>query len=234
MTRPQTSTIWSYFPAITLGLLSSSCCVIQLILNIFSIGCAGFSILTPFRPLFTSLSVLLIAFTFYKYRLSTRTATTLVIALILTASPELVAVHNQTALQSLGDTSNSLLLPINEFFQKLRWDHGNTHQIQKKPTPTLNGLRSKQAMTVGLVKYEIEINGMACEACASRLRQHFISKPGVENVKVFFAEKRMEIWSRFDPSSFMYSESSIQNMVAEVDSKYSARTLSVYSVANNE
>jgi hypothetical protein len=34
------------------GLLSSSCCVLQLALNALSFGCAGFSALTPYRPLF--------------------------------------------------------------------------------------------------------------------------------------------------------------------------------------
>ncbi len=34
------------------GLLSSSCCVLQLALNAASLGCAGFSALTPYRPLF--------------------------------------------------------------------------------------------------------------------------------------------------------------------------------------
>jgi len=32
------------------GLIGSSCCAIQLILNALSIGCAGFAVLDPFRP----------------------------------------------------------------------------------------------------------------------------------------------------------------------------------------
>lgn len=38
------------------GLLSSSCCVLQLLLNALSVGCAGFSALTPYRPLFLALT----------------------------------------------------------------------------------------------------------------------------------------------------------------------------------
>jgi hypothetical protein len=38
-----------YLWATIAGLLSSSCCVIQLGLNAMSLGCAGFSILTPYR-----------------------------------------------------------------------------------------------------------------------------------------------------------------------------------------
>lgn len=48
------------FPAATLsvigGLLSSSCCLIQLFLNLFPVGCAGFSVLDRHRPLFLALT----------------------------------------------------------------------------------------------------------------------------------------------------------------------------------
>jgi hypothetical protein len=42
--------------ALTGGLLSSSCCVIQLVLNYTSIGCAGFSALTPYRHVFRAMT----------------------------------------------------------------------------------------------------------------------------------------------------------------------------------
>lgn len=44
------------FAAVLAGLLNSSCCVVQLILNWFSVGCAGFAILDPFRPIFLTAS----------------------------------------------------------------------------------------------------------------------------------------------------------------------------------
>ena len=43
-----------------LGLLSSSCCVLQLVLNVFSVGCAGFNtVLGPARPYFVALTMYL-------------------------------------------------------------------------------------------------------------------------------------------------------------------------------
>jgi hypothetical protein len=42
--------------ALTGGLLSSSCCGIQLVLNYTSIGCAGFSALTPYRHVFRAIT----------------------------------------------------------------------------------------------------------------------------------------------------------------------------------
>jgi len=38
------------------AMLGSSCCAIQLVLNYFSIGCAGFAILDPYRPIFLAMS----------------------------------------------------------------------------------------------------------------------------------------------------------------------------------
>ena len=86
----------SYVWAIITGLLSSSCCIIQLVLNLFSIGCAGFSILTPYRPIFLSFTMILMLYTINKYGLnSRRTLATLLISLSLSSSPELVSLYNQ-------------------------------------------------------------------------------------------------------------------------------------------
>lgn len=42
-----------------LGLLSSACCAIQIILNAFSMGCASFNtVLGPLRPMFVALTVM--------------------------------------------------------------------------------------------------------------------------------------------------------------------------------
>eukprot|EP01117_Protostelium_nocturnum_P018302 TRINITY_DN7627_c0_g1_i3.p1 TRINITY_DN7627_c0_g1~~TRINITY_DN7627_c0_g1_i3.p1 ORF type:complete len:165 (+),score=44.54 TRINITY_DN7627_c0_g1_i3:199-693(+) len=46
----------SYALATIGGLLSSSCCLVQLGLNYLSVGCAGFSVLDPLREYFIALS----------------------------------------------------------------------------------------------------------------------------------------------------------------------------------
>ena len=49
-----------------LGLLSSSCCALQLILNAFSLGCAGFnSFLGPVRPVLLAMTVVLQSMSWY-------------------------------------------------------------------------------------------------------------------------------------------------------------------------
>lgn len=86
------------------GLLSSSCCVIQLALNLFSIGCAGFSILDPYRPFFlvatfTSLiaSQLYLHRSFYSF-LELRFIFLIALASTLVISPAIV--------QHLNDKNN--------------------------------------------------------------------------------------------------------------------------------
>jgi len=78
-----------------LGLLSSSCCVIQLVLNSLSIGCAGFSALTPYRHFFVGLTSIFLGFVLARDGFSKRTLMTLLIASSLTLTPEIVAGWNQ-------------------------------------------------------------------------------------------------------------------------------------------
>ncbi|KAH9269100.1 hypothetical protein BASA83_008851 [Batrachochytrium salamandrivorans] len=89
--------IYNHSPVIaatTASLLSSSCCVIQLLLNYLSLGCAGFSILTPYRMELTAISVSLLATTVWKAGLSWKTGLTLCISVCLMLSPDGVATYN--------------------------------------------------------------------------------------------------------------------------------------------
>lgn len=78
------------------GLLISSCCLIQLFLNLFGIGCAGLNtLLLPYRPLFISLTVVSLTYSFLRYRPSKWHFTTIIIfTLMLSFSPELLRMYN--------------------------------------------------------------------------------------------------------------------------------------------
>lgn len=78
------------------GLLISSCCVIQLFLNLFGIGCAGLNtLLLPYRPLFISLTVISLTYSFYRYRPSKLNFAILIMfTLTLSFSPELLRIYN--------------------------------------------------------------------------------------------------------------------------------------------
>eukprot|EP00698_Gefionella_okellyi_P001065 TRINITY_DN10952_c0_g1_i1.p1 TRINITY_DN10952_c0_g1~~TRINITY_DN10952_c0_g1_i1.p1 ORF type:complete len:157 (-),score=22.36 TRINITY_DN10952_c0_g1_i1:154-624(-) len=82
---------------IVLGLLSSSCCIIQLVLNLFSIGCAGFALLTPFRTVFITLLVVSFAIRIYLYGVTRALVLSLLVSVLLTFSTELVAQFNASS-----------------------------------------------------------------------------------------------------------------------------------------
>ncbi|KAI8983768.1 hypothetical protein BDB01DRAFT_114407 [Pilobolus umbonatus] len=78
-----------------MALLSSSCCIIQLILNACSISCAGFSVLTPYRPFFTAMTMVAVVHTMYDRFKNRSTMVTLLITLLIMISPEIVQRVNQ-------------------------------------------------------------------------------------------------------------------------------------------
>jgi copper chaperone CopZ len=78
------------------GLLISSCCIIQLFLNIFGIGCAGLNtLLLPYRPLFISLTIVSLTYAFLRSRPSKWHLTAIIsMTLFLSFSPELLRIYN--------------------------------------------------------------------------------------------------------------------------------------------
>ena len=91
------------------GLLISSCCLIQLFLNLFGIGCAGLNtLLSPYRPLFISLTVISLTYSFFRYRPSKWHFTIIVIfTIFLSLSPEILRIYNnQFSKHDLIDNEN--------------------------------------------------------------------------------------------------------------------------------
>ncbi|EIE18468.1 hypothetical protein COCSUDRAFT_34498 [Coccomyxa subellipsoidea C-169] len=81
------------------GLLSSSCCLVQLALNLFSVGCAGFSVLTPYRPLFMGLTTASLGYSHLRHGNPQRSILALGMALSLAGMPELVQLYNESQLR---------------------------------------------------------------------------------------------------------------------------------------
>jgi copper chaperone CopZ len=81
------------FASVILALLSSSCCILQLILNSLSIGCAGFSLLDAYRTELTVLTLTLMAYNLIYHRLKYTVYTT-VICVVLMLSPEALSTLN--------------------------------------------------------------------------------------------------------------------------------------------
>ncbi|KAG0267518.1 hypothetical protein BGZ95_002830 [Linnemannia exigua] len=242
---------WSYIMAVILGLLSSSCCLIQLALNLMSVGCAGFSILTPYRPLFLAFSSLLVLFNLFNYRWSPRTAWTVALVVTLTTTPEMVAIYNQSSagsLQRLPDTflASPSAVRLPDFLKHAPWAapaflSSSLRPKHVKPivvAPASSQDQRSDSSRLGstssgmFIKYVVHIDGMACEACASRLRQHFSRQQGIERANVFFGDKKLVLWAQAGSGSMMLSERVIQDMVAQVDTKYTANLEGTFSFAS--
>lgn len=81
--------------ALCSALLSSSCCVIQLALNLFSFSCAGFAVFTPYRPYLVALTVVLSLSSLFTTTFTWRSALNFAACLLLMVSPEIVNYVNQ-------------------------------------------------------------------------------------------------------------------------------------------
>eukprot|EP00571_Detonula_confervacea_P007741 CAMPEP_0172326768 /NCGR_PEP_ID=MMETSP1058-20130122/57525_1 /TAXON_ID=83371 /ORGANISM="Detonula confervacea, Strain CCMP 353" /LENGTH=233 /DNA_ID=CAMNT_0013043633 /DNA_START=354 /DNA_END=1055 /DNA_ORIENTATION=- len=108
-----------------LGLLSSSCCAIQIVLNALSFGCAGFNnFLGPVRPTFVALTIVAQISSWYvAYSYSTRrnqwrfTVMSSLLSVVLTLLPEALAwqtvkrerLRQQTPTNSEKEWNHSLL-----------------------------------------------------------------------------------------------------------------------------
>ncbi|KAG2218168.1 hypothetical protein INT45_006220 [Circinella minor] len=97
------------------ALLSTSCCIIQLLLNAFSYSCAGFSIFTPHRSYLTATTFILLSVQFYKNGWENRRVwTTTFLSLLLMMTPELVAYVNTTIITTNNTTTiDSVMLHLN-------------------------------------------------------------------------------------------------------------------------
>jgi copper chaperone CopZ len=76
--------------------LCCPCCLLQIFLNLFGIGCAGLNtLLLPYRPLFISLTVISLTYSFLRYRPSKWHFTAIVtVTLFLSFSPEILRTYN--------------------------------------------------------------------------------------------------------------------------------------------
>jgi len=144
------------------GLLASSCCVIQLGLNTMSLGCAGFSVLTPYRPVFLSMTGIFLGTLFFRQGMNKNTLTTSAIALTLTLSPEMVKMWNLNKLP---------------FFSSSR-------------------------ISTATEKVVLQVEGIACESCASKVKSAILSITGVE-------EKGAEMHFHYDSVSTLEVKTTI-------------------------
>jgi copper chaperone CopZ len=157
--------------ALTGGLLSSSCCVLQLLLNYTSIGCAGFSVLTPYQRYFRFLTVGILGYLLSRQGINSRTLTTAAFSLMLMFSQDAVSTYNKRAMP-----------PALE-------------QLLARLNTTSSSSRSKGSSPPANSKYTLAVSGIRCEACASRVKGILLGLDGVHNCSVSLADGKVEVWT---------------------------------------
>ena len=81
--------------ALCSSLIASNCCVIQIILNHLSIGCAGFAILDPFRP-FAKVATIASVAHMLLHRRTARAWLLSIISIMLLVSQDMLAMQNKS------------------------------------------------------------------------------------------------------------------------------------------
>jgi copper chaperone CopZ len=160
--------------AATGGLLSSSCCTVQLALNYLSLGCAGFSAITPYQPAMRAATGSVLAYSVWRHGWR-RSLATIALALGLMFSQELVKLYNQGALPGPA------------------WLGGAAARRRAAAAP---GAPATAARGQGGSRFTLRVGGIKCEGCASRLRRALLAQPGVRDAAVHFAEQQAVVWTR--------------------------------------
>jgi copper chaperone CopZ len=180
----QRSMLGSVALALGGGLLSSSCCTIQLVLNYLSLGCAGFSAITPYQRHLRAATGSVLAFSIVRHGWR-RSLATIVLSLGLMFSQEAVKLYDQGALPGLA------------------WIRGSSRGMQQGEhgaggggTAAPAGLAGAGAPQDAGSRFTLQVQGIKCEGCASRLKHALLAQPGVRDAAVYFAEQQAVVWTR--------------------------------------
>lgn len=188
---------------LTGGLLSSSCCLLQLALNFTPVGCAGFSVLTPYRHYFRAVTGSLVAYLLFVQGLNRRTLTTVLLSAGLMASQDVLSLYNKGQLRS----------GVQQLLQHVR----------VRPPGAAERQQAQQRQTLAASRTKLQVKGMRCEGCAARLRGNLASLEGVDGCTVAFSEGLVEVWSnRSQPVAVQ----ALVQAVQETDRSYEVGVLS--------
>lgn len=169
-----------------LGLLSSSCCVLQIILNAFSFGCAGFNtLLGPIRPPLIAFTVLTQSVSWYvalprPFQWGPTAAST-ALSLVLTFSPEMLDIYYRRQLKAgaSGYPSNA--------------DQASPNTSNKQ----------------FLMHISFEPKSMGCISCVTSVRKTLVAHPAVQNCTVSLEKASAVALLSVEPTGTPKDEASI-------------------------
>lgn len=166
------------------GLLSSSCCTVQLVLNSLSLGCAGFAVLDRLRPFFLALTFSSLAYKTWRYdiklhRTPLRSLPTWLIAAALANSPAILrTVNRRRGLAALVQEPMVATAATRAKPQLALVPDAPAATVQQQPPP--------QSQHVGPLKFRV--TGMKCEACGNGLRNALEAMGSDVRADVLFEE----------------------------------------------
>ncbi|KAI8930360.1 hypothetical protein BC831DRAFT_440209 [Entophlyctis helioformis] len=223
------------------SLLSSSCCVIQLVMNYLSLGCAGFAVLTPYRPHFTALAVLLLSMSVVAGGWSRRTVATAAVCGLLMVSQDVVAAHNDGRLDAVWRDASARIGGMADMAALVS---GIQRRVNPQDSDTSKSLHMQQVQQqldecrsmVQVQTFSFHVHGIKCEGCAARLKDAIARHPGVYDVQVLFADKSAVVTRRQPATAASITDDSedrfaraIMQTIAQVDFAYTTQLIRVDS-----
>ena len=166
-----------------LGLLSSSCCALQLVLNAFSVGCAGFNTyLGPARPFLLALTLCMQALVWHATLFSPH-------------GPHLVAHAAAGTLACASLTFLPEALHAWTFREQLRrrWRSPRGEGAAEQPAASSAGDAAARAPSLALSPLTLRVSGMGCTACTVKVQGALESLPGVASCEVALESGTVEL-----------------------------------------
>ncbi|KAI9359237.1 hypothetical protein DFJ73DRAFT_757695 [Zopfochytrium polystomum] len=157
------------------ALLASSCCVVQLLLNAFSIGCAGFAVLDPYAPVFAALCLAALSASWLANgRVASRSLVrSALLSAALLASPQIVAAYNRSPtllFGSRGSLWSSLVAGSAAALIPSGWWPARETAVYPQP-PAAPAAAEPEPVTITCrVESAWSLSGLKCEGCAARIK----------------------------------------------------------------
>lgn len=122
---------------------------------------------------------------FKPYRSLLRLATAAMLGLLLA--------RNGITRRTLGTAMCSLLLMLSEDALSVINRHGSVRMLLQRAGLLRRSVES--ADPPALVKWELNVQGMRCQACAAHIRGTVSALPGIKNATVQLQEGRVDVWA---------------------------------------
>jgi copper chaperone CopZ len=165
---------WGTLIALASGLGASSCCVIQLVMNVLGFGCAGFAVLAPYRPV-----------------LLASAAIALLLPVIL---PFLFSPFNNSCSRPDWICGFKTLLSRKFLIQLLMvlglaFSPEILQKVDQRLYDSVFSADSNNEQTVGII--HLQLSGVYCEGCRHRVKAALASLPGFIGCQVFLDDESL-------------------------------------------